>query len=157
MARKNSFSFTGPRPYSKSDIRVRVSSLNDAIASEMKISIPLASPFVLFYENHPLLGVWYNRPIGQNLTLSKKELSLSAEPFFFSNSSPEENAFRYSWSVNGRGIEDSGRIITFRNEKGTAGTSQISFKVQGLIKTFQAGSRSSNLNFTEDFSKSSLF
>lgn len=154
---KNTFTFTGAKPYSKSDIRVRVSSLTDTIASEMRLSIPLVSPFILFYENHPLLGVWYNRPIGKDLKLNHKELSLSAEPFFFSNSSPEQNDFRYTWTVNGSKIPNSGRIITFQNEKGTAGTSQISFAIQGLEKTFQAASRSASLTFTENSSQQEQF
>ena len=147
---KNSFTFKGPRPYSKVDVRVRVSSINDAIASEMKFSIPLVTPFILFYEQHPLLGVWYNRPIGDTITLSGRELSLSAEPFFFSNSSPDENAFRYTWTINGSKLPNTGRVITLQNTEGKAGTSKISFAIQGLTKTFQAGSRSSTINFTEN-------
>lgn len=155
---KNSFWFTGPKPYDESDVRVRVSSLNDAITSEIKMNVPLSYPFVLFYEDHPLLGTWYNRPFGSKVTLAKQELSLTAEPYFFSNeTSGEVSDYRYSWNLNQNEVQSSGKNITLRNEANTKGISELSLAIQGLKKTFQSASRSMSIDFNEDASAQKTF
>lgn len=154
---KNSFTFTGSKPYEVSDVRVRVSSTNDAISSEMKVVIPLSYPFVLFYENHPLLGVWYARPFGSKISLSKAELSISAEPYFFSNETIGVSEYRYSWTLNNSEVQTSGKVIVLRNDVGTKGVSNISLGIQGLKKTFQAASRSLSIDFTENTSVQKIF
>lgn len=154
---KNSFTFTGPKPYDTSDVRVRVSSTNDAISSEIRVAVPLSYPFVLFYENHPLLGVWYARPFGSKISLSKPEFSISAEPYFFSNETIGVSDYRYSWTLNNREVQTSGRTIVLRNDSGAKGLSNISLGIQGLKKTFQAASRSLSVDFTEEVSARKIF
>ncbi len=115
---KNSFSFVGPMPFGETYVSVAASSLNDTIKSELKLFIPLEKPFILFYEDHPLLGVWYNRSLGKDITLSKKEISISAVPFFFSNETSGASSLVYKWALNGSPTPNSGRAITLRNNLG---------------------------------------
>ncbi len=147
---KNSFSFSGPIPFGETGVRVHVSSLNKTQKSTKKINLTLSQPFILFYENHPLLGVWYNFPIYTNLTIAKKELSISAEPYFFSNETTEKPTFLYNWSLNGSTVGNPGRIITLRNEQGEKSSSSIALAIRGLAQTFQLASRSITINFVAD-------
>lgn len=147
---KNSFSFTGPRPYERANVKVRASSLNDGQSSETKVDIPLSQPFILFYEKHPLLGVWYNKPFDTDVTLSKKEFSVSAVPYFFSNESSDESTLSHVWSVNGKLIQNYGHTITLRNDTGVKGDSSVSLAVRGLKQTFQSGSKNLRVHFQED-------
>ena len=149
---KNSFSFRAPRPNESANVQVSISSLDDSVSSSQKILIPVISPFILLYENHPLLGIWHNRPFGSTLNLTKQEISLIAEPYFFSNEEREggSGAFRYIWSLNGKNLENGGREVTLRNESGTKGSSKISMNIQGLDYTFQSGTRGLTINFAEN-------
>ncbi len=147
---KNSFSFTGPKPYGETNVRVKVSSLNDAISSEMRIYLPLSRPFILFYENNPLLGTRYNKPLDTKLTLTKRELSVTAEPYFFSNEYESGPPLYYSWSLNGKGVATAGRTVTLRNEAGSKGASELALAIRSPKLLFQSASRSLTINFTVD-------
>jgi hypothetical protein len=148
---KNSFSFLGPKPYGKASVSVQVSSLNDAVKSELHLGeIPLSKPLILFYEDHPLLGAWYNRTLSTELNLTKKEFSVSAEPYFFSNEVSETPTLLYNWSLNSKAVTNPGRTITLRNETGGGGNSSLSLAMRGLKQTFQTASRSLTIHFTAE-------
>ncbi|MDO8604114.1 MAG: hypothetical protein Q7K40_01775 [bacterium] len=146
---KLSYSTEGPRPYKKTSIGVRASSLDDSLKSETEVNLPLSTPFILFYEKNPLLGVSYNKPLGNTFDLSQKEVSLSAEPYFFSNERGEAPGLTYDWSVNGRVVQNYGRTITLRNEAGGVGLSDVSLAMRGINKTFQSATRNLRVNFGE--------
>lgn len=138
---KNVFSFVGPIPLSKIDVRVAVSSLDDSTKSELRVNVPLSRPFILFYEKHPLLGVLYNRPLDAEYTLSKKEFSISAEPYFFSNEDPRTPTLKYNWEINGKTVQKHSRTITIRNDTGAKGDSSVLLAMRGITKTFQKASQ----------------
>lgn len=149
---KNSFLSVGPNPYDELDIKVRTSSIDNTINSESRTHISPSSPFILFYEKDPLLGVLYNKPFDTETTLNKKEFSISAEPYFFSNE-PKEGAvaptLKYLWSINGAEVSNYGRTIILRNDTGAKGTSLVSLAMRGITQTFQTASRDLQVNFTE--------
>lgn len=147
---KNSFAFVGPKPYGETNVRVQASSLSGSTNSEMRVDIPLSTPFVLFYENNPLLGVLYKKPLSPNLTLSKKEFSVSAEPYFFSYEAVENPSSAYVWSLNGQQVHNPSHLITLRNESGAVGRSEVSLAAKGARQTFQNASRSLMINFLAD-------
>lgn len=151
---KNSFSFLGPKPYESANVKVRASSINDTVSAETRIDVSLSQPFILFYEKHPLLGVWYNRPFGTDITLNRKEFSISAEPFFFSNETSDTPTLRYDWAVNGNAVQNYGHTIVLRNDAGTKGDSVISLAMRGLRQTFQSGSQELRVHFMGEESAS---
>ncbi len=154
---KNSFSFVGPKPYDETNVKVRTSSIDNTVNSESRVYLPLSNPLILFYEKDPLLGVWYNKPLDTEAMLKKKELSISAEPYFFSGEARVgENAstLKYIWSVNGNEVQNYGRTITLRNDTGAEGKSLVSLTMRGVSKTFQSASRNLRVNFTENNSDS---
>lgn len=146
---KNVFSFVGPKPLTNTKITLSASTLDDTAQSEMRIYLPQIRPLILFYEKDPLLGVLYNKPLGAEYTLDKKEVSLVAEPFYFSNERGEAQTLKYNWSVNNGDVQNYGRDITLRNEKGAKGTSVVSLAMRGVVQTFQTANKEIRLNFTE--------
>ncbi len=145
---KNSFSFMGPNPYGKTGVSVSVSSLDNTLRSKKNIDLPLTQPFILFYEDHPLLGKWFNRSLGSNLSLTKKEFSVTAEPYFFSNERGDVPTLSYNWSLNDKNVNNSGHTITLRNETGVKGDSSIALSMYGTKQTFQSASKSLLIHFT---------
>lgn len=152
---KNLFSFVGPKPYDKISVKVLASSVDDAIKSEKRIDLPVTQPFILFYESTPLLGVWYNHPMNSDFTLTKKEFSLSAEPYFFSNDDSDAPILKYDWSLNGAPVQNYGHTITLRNDTGQEGNSVVSLTMSGIKKTFQGAARSLSVKFTNNEESSS--
>lgn len=143
---KNLFTFPAPKPYGKTSVSVLASSVDGQTSTEKQINLPVTQPFILFYEDTPLLGVWYNRPIGSNFTLTKRELSVSAEPFFFSKEDSDTSTLKYNWSVNGAATKNSGRTITLRNDTGAQGISLVSLATSGIKKVFQSATQSINVS-----------
>ncbi|MEK7538709.1 MAG: hypothetical protein AAB552_02615 [Patescibacteria group bacterium] len=148
---KNSFTFTAPKPYDEASVGVQVSPIDsNTVKSETRVNVPLSNPFVMFYEKHPLEGVRYDRPLGTKFALSGKEVTLRAEPYFFSNESGNKSTLSYQWSLNGKKTSNQGRTITLKNDKGVKGDSTISIAIHGITQTFQSGSKSIMLHFGEN-------
>ncbi len=154
---KNSFSLKGPIPFNETGVRVHVSSLDKTQQSTKKLNLVLSKPFILFYEDLPLLGIWYNHPIGRNITITKKELSIIAEPFFFSNENSEETTLAYNWSLNRVAVRNYGRTVTLRNAQDGRNVSSLALAMRGVTQTFQSASRSLTINFATDESSRPTF
>lgn len=144
---KNTFNFIGPKPYALLNVGVEVSGFNGVAKSETSLNIPQTTPFVLFYENNPLMGILYNKALGSNVVITRKEFSVSAEPYFFSPERSENIYEGYEWSLNNRGIENSSHLITLRNNQNTSGVSKLALSVRGIAKTFQNASQAVMVNF----------
>lgn len=145
---KNFLSFTAPKPYGDAKVKVKASSVNNSINSETRVSLSLSQPIILFYEKNPLLGVLYNQPFGSETTLSKKEFTVVAEPYFFSSETSEVPTIKYDWSVNNKTTQSYGRTITLRNDTGEKGESVVSLSMRGLKQTFQNASKELRVHFT---------
>lgn len=146
---KNTFIMKGPKPYDETNVKVRVSSVDDTMNSESRVFLTLSDPFILFYDKNPLLGVLYNKPFTSALNLTKKEFSLSAEPYFFSNERGDEPTLDYTWSVNGGKVQNSGRNITLQRSADAKGAANISLEMRGMRETFQKADQNLRVNFAE--------
>lgn len=153
---KNSFSFLAPQPFGKNEVGVRVTSLNGVMSSKKNVEVAVSSPVIAFYEDHPLLGVWYNRSFGNDLTLTKKELSVVAEPYFFSNETSETPALAYFWSLNGKRVNNQDHTITLRSEEEGKGDSSLFLSMRNSKQTFQTGSQSLLVHFNTEVTQPSF-
>ena len=147
---KNSYTFMAPRPYEETRIGVSASPLKEGARSEFALNLPITNPLLFFYEVHPLLGVRYERPLGSEVALTQKDISLRAEPFFFSTGENGEESISYTWALNGKTIINPGRSITLRNTEGVKGESRLSLGMYGIKKTFQSASQAIRLKFGEE-------
>jgi hypothetical protein len=104
--------------YGKNSIKLNSSILGRSIQMEVEASDPQSgntavgfvevnpiSPYVIFYEKDPLYGILFNKALGTEGTLTKKEVGLVAIPYFFSTKNVNYN-LSYNWYMNGLQIED---------------------------------------------------
>lgn len=155
---KNSFSFTAPRPYEQMKIGVSASPVNNSASSEFNVALPISQPFILFYKDDPLLGVRYEEPMGREFDLAQKDVSVRAEPFFFSNERSDTPLFSYTWELNGKQVVNPGRTIALKNTEGaTTGIASLSFGMTGIRKTFQAAQQSLRIKFNPEESTAPSF
>lgn len=115
------------------NVSVEVSSLNKIIVAQNSIKIPSYSPGIIFYEKHPLEGVIYNRSLGTRFTLLKDEITLRAEPYFFSLDDVFNGLLKYDWKINNKNIsidtQKQTNEITFGREN-ASGVVKISLDIE---------------------------
>ncbi len=120
-------------------LQLSVSSRDGVIATQDTIEIPLSEPKILFYENHPLKGVSYERAV-ENVVLNENETVVRIEPYFFSFDDVLDERIEYKWKLNGRdllrgGAERENEII-FRRE-GESGSARASVEIRNLNLPFR--------------------
>ncbi|MFA6095968.1 MAG: hypothetical protein WC767_03980, partial [Candidatus Paceibacterota bacterium] len=149
---KNSF-ISSKTSYLKQnvEIAVEVSAPRDNIVGGANTTITPVAPKVAFYEESPLYGTLFDKAIGPNFYLMNEELSLVAEPYFFSVGDRESPALSYIWKVNGVSVPEFSdeAAITLRRENGEAGLSRIGLVVQNRQKVLQGAKGNISVTFDE--------
>ncbi|NTV44299.1 MAG: hypothetical protein HGA67_01210 [Candidatus Yonathbacteria bacterium] len=139
---KNVLSITKDILLSKESIGVEVSSRDGRLGAASSIIIPQTNPKILFYENRPLQGPWYSTTLQSQINLVANEITMLAEPYFFSYKKNMREGLTFLWRVNGKNIGsdwNDPRSILFGIEKGTSGTASTSVEITNTSKLLQSG------------------
>ncbi|MDO8518184.1 MAG: hypothetical protein Q7S26_02760 [bacterium] len=126
-----------------------------------EITISAVQPLVLLYYKDPLRGVLYDSALPSAISLSAKELTIQAAPYFFANSSLKSGALVYSWTLNGEdacGPDSAKGILTLRQTGVGQGAAAVGVTLQNndSDKFVQAASAALQLIFGQ-LSSGSLF
>ena len=131
-----SFTFTTSQIHSQEEVSVDVllSDANTKVAYS-DISVPLVEPELVLYEHDPLRGVLYDRALGGSgsFTMSGTEMTVRAEPYFFSAESVMGRALKYAWQINGNdttGPNTAAGELTLRQTGTGPGTADLSVSLQ---------------------------
>lgn len=122
-------------------ISVEVSAPNDSLVATANILVIPTVPRLVFYEDSPLYGVIYEKALTGRVALKNEEITVSAEPFFFSVPSALSGILSYDWKLNNEALTDlSGqRAITLRKTTGATGSAVLSLTSQSSAKVLQGG------------------
>lgn len=132
---------------SRNLITVKISTSDREISSVKSITITPAQPKVIFYENHPLAGMLLNKSLGNNLELVSDEISIQAEPFYFSS----ENIV-FNWLSNNKSIDTNSSInnrVLF-GKPSSAGESQIKVIAENKANINQKAEALINILFNKN-------
>lgn len=143
----------GPKIYRGVTVSVDVSNADGSIRATRSTSFNGEQPFILFYEDDPLLGVRFERSLPQSVSLTRTEATISAFPYFFSTENRGGGLLSYTWTLNGAPASPSNQNpadLVLRQTGGAAGTASIALSIQNLSQIFQA----TNLNLTVNFGSS---
>ena len=131
-----SFTFTTSQIHSQEEVSVDVllSDANTKVAYS-DISVPLVEPELVLYEHDPLRGVLYDRALGGSgsFTMSGTEMTVRAEPYFFSAESVMGRVLKYAWQINGNdttGPNTAAGELTLRQTGTGPGTADLSVSLQ---------------------------
>jgi len=121
------------------DITVEVSAPRDSIVASRSITIKPVVPKILFYEKNGLYGTLYGSALGSRFSLNQDEITIGAEPYFFSASSKSSSNISYSWKLNSSNVPSftGENEITLRRDSDSAGRSNLSVVVQNQNKVLQ--------------------
>lgn len=143
---KDTFLMEGPRTNSSKFMRVEVSSFAEESKVAGTVSITTKAPEIIFYENHPLLGIRSDKALSEEFNLEETEVVIRGEPFFFS----VDDIIDYQWFINNRKVEvDSNKWndITLRQGEGVSGSSRIGFSLSSIGRVLQFADDSFVINF----------
>ena len=123
---------TGDQLQSGEDIQVDVY-YGNTLAGRGSIFIPAAAPQIVLYQHDPLRGVLYDAALPAAISLIGKEISVQAEPFYFSNKAKRAGQLPYAWTLNGAeasGPDSARGILTLRQTGEGTGAAEIGVSVQ---------------------------
>ena len=149
---KDTYTFKNSYLDPEEEVVVNASSASGSASAEGKIIISIISPLVFFYENHPLLGIRYEKALYGELPLSTAEFRVTAEPYFFSAFNKTLSDLSYKWRLNGGdvpGSPDDLSSLVLRQDKNESGITKISLAVKSASKIMQAAGNSFSLSFKE--------
>lgn len=119
-------------------IKVLASTVNGSSQTQETLVLNPRKTEVIFYEASPLLGTLYEKSFSRGLKLITSEITLVAEPYYFSGSKNLLANVGFTWSVDGKivspGIDPT--RITLRSP-GKSGTADISLSVRHVENTLQ--------------------
>lgn len=146
---KNFISFTGSVPLKPTTISVEISSIDQAYAAAGKTILSPVQPGVVFYEDRPLAGVLYNKALTRSVSLANEEMKIAAIPYFSGVLKRDADTLKYDWQINNESIlaASDENSLTFRQEKGVAGSSAISLQISNSAKIFQFAQNNLLLSF----------
>lgn len=116
--------------------------------SEGTLNIIYTKPEIKFYEKSPTYGLRLNKLLNEGFSLQNGEMTISAEPFYFSKSKGNiiEKSMNYKWTINGTNItspEKPNEITVRGSEK--SGQAKIDISITNLLTLFQDAKQSINV------------
>jgi hypothetical protein len=124
----------------QAQIGVEAHSENGSLVGGAIETIQTHEPLLLMYEQDPLLGIRFERALGDNFALSRNEATFVAMPYFFSVAKRSDPTLTYQWEVNGAAIAgDQGNknAITLRQER-EGGAAEVGVGVRRLESLFES-------------------
>jgi len=118
-------------------ISVEISDINSNVLGKSGVSILENTPQIIFYEDDPLLGERLDLAISDSFVFKNEEMTIKAEPYYFSILDLDYGYVETSWSANNKslGIENGIRRVTFGNSGGVA---KVSFSIQNTRRIIQS-------------------
>ncbi|MEX0934049.1 MAG: hypothetical protein WD003_02205 [Candidatus Paceibacterota bacterium] len=145
---KQTLTITGPSLFQEMDLSVAISSFGGSLRGEASLTLSPQEPEIFFYEKHPLRGVLSERALGGEYSFFPDEITLHAEPYFFSQEDVGSNLV-FTWLLNGKEITGAlGQEITLRKPE-EAGRSRIGLKITNRNNFLQEVRRFLSITFGE--------
>lgn len=137
------------------DIRVMVTVFGPGGRNaESDTLIPARTPSIVLYENDPSLGVWYNTSVPPSFLLNKAEVSLHAEPYFFSKSIIPSLSFDWTLPGSSAPYRSSNQRLVLRPEEGASGLSVINLSahdaLNNVVSMFQQAKTSFSVRYSPE-------
>lgn len=148
---KDIYLYRGTYTLNDDTIDTTVSSGDGVLFISKKTRISISEPKIVFYENKPLEGVRYENFLGGNFNIIEKEVTVRAEPYFFSFSNINNNGANFLWQLDGKRLDsnpDKKSEFTLRKPEKGSGHANISLKVENRGYDLQSASQNMTLLYT---------
>ena len=95
--------------------------------------IPVSDPQIILYERDALRGTNYDAAMPQTISLKANEITLQAEPYYFSAAAKNAGTVQYAWTLNGEdmaGPDTARGVLTLRQSGSGAGSAAVGVTIQ---------------------------
>lgn len=148
---KNIYLYRSNYTLNEDIVETLVSTADNKVSVSKKTKISINDPKIIFYEHKPLEGVRYENFLGGSFDIKEKEITLRAEPYFFSFSSANDNDADFIWQLDGKNLNtDPGKKSEFtlrKPEKGS-GRAGLTLKVDNTGYDLQSASKNITFSYT---------
>jgi hypothetical protein len=114
--------------------------------------ITAVNPFILFYEDAPLLGIRFDRALSGAVTTNGINFTLRAAPYFFSNDDITNTSLIYTWQQDRQklapGIDPT--VLVLGKEGTAAQSSTIGLMIQNSKRILQSANAGITVNFAAE-------
>jgi hypothetical protein len=153
-----------PMKYSGSSVPVEVTVTDLAVGASSTTTlttsgsgsaverITAVNPFILFYEDAPLLGIRFDRALSGAVTTNGINFTLRAAPYFFSNDDITNTSLIYTWQQDRQklapGIDPT--VLVLGKEGTAAQSSTIGLMIQNSKRILQSANAGITVNFAAE-------
>lgn len=148
---KNVYLYRGTYTFNDDVIETTVSTTDGMLSVNKKTRIGIYEPKILFYESKPLEGVRYENSLAGNFTIKENEVTLRAEPYFFSFSNANINGADYRWQLDGKKLDtnpDKKSEFTLRKPEKGSGKAGVALKIDNISYDLQNTYKNITLSYT---------
>jgi hypothetical protein len=116
------------------------------------ITIPATTPSVILYSRDPLRGTLLDTALPRSFNLLANEITLDAQPYFFSNESLRAGKISFSWLLNNTetsGPDTARGLLTLRQTGQGSGSAMVQVNIQNTEadKLIQGAQQSLQFSF----------
>lgn len=146
---KNTLVIQGGDLPSLKTINLKIYSLGGELKAEKNVTISVNKPKIFIYEKKPLLGELAQSVWSGDKTITGDEVTLAAEPYFFSATSLKNSRIKFSWQMNNKELDnkDNSLAMVFRVDQNTTGQANINFSATDQDNILNVVKTSLNLFF----------
>lgn len=146
---KNYFIFRNSYLDRNNVVEVKVSDITGGTNTSGKITLTPIKPKILFYKNDPILGIKWEKTLGDDFTINPSGEIIVAEPFFFSPKNINSDELSFNWSINGSKIETPSpkNILAIKPDGEQTGNSIIKLLVENTETLFQSLTKQIQVSF----------
>ncbi len=134
---KDTIYFKGETLATKNYLTVEVSTPDNKYFANSIVLLNPVKPEVVFYEENPEYGVFYNKALYGETSLKKEEVQITVAPYFFNVKNKNDYNLKYNWSLNGQGINKSGSYVILKNQNNSSGISSLAVQLANTRDIFQ--------------------
>ncbi|MBC8464917.1 MAG: hypothetical protein H8D63_00880 [Parcubacteria group bacterium] len=131
-------------------VSVTATSPGGSLSARESINLPEVDPEIIFYEEHPTLGVRFNEALVNGILLRERETVIRAEPYFFSTDNHNRSSLSYDWSVGGRHVSshwNNPGDLAIDVPEGTTGNTALSLSVTYTDRMLQSLKETLSITF----------
>jgi len=131
---RNTLNFRGDQLKNGEAIAVDVS-FGSVLVAQSSVFIPAVNPQIAFYERDPLRGVEFDQALPGAVSLTGREITVQAVPYFFSNESLSDGSLSYNWTLNNQtttGPDAASGILTLRQSGEGSGEALLGVSLQNI-------------------------
>lgn len=129
---RNTISFTGDQLQPQEDVAVTVFNGPTQVGFG-EVIIPASAPQIVVYDKDPLRGMLLDNALPTAVSLSAKEFTIQAVPYYFATQSIKSGAAAYAWTLNNEdttGPNAAKGQLTLRQSGSGTGSAVIGITMQ---------------------------